>query len=408
MAGVDRPGVDPAPDDVAEPVRLTSLSPSAGCAAKIGMRRLDDEIVAQARRMAEASAAGPEVDPSAPAPTFLPTGVSGIVPVVTRSATRRGRPHDDTVVGVGDDAAVVRIGREQVVATVDFFPPIVDDAHAWGHVAATNAIGDVHAMGARPTVALMVLGWPDDVAGDLLADVVAGVHHGAQLEGIRVAGGHSITAPVPFVGLSVVGALDGTPLCQDELQVDDRLVLTAPLGTGIATTACKRAPREASRPGGRLHDVLAAAVDVMTTSNGPVVHAARDHGVRAATDVTGFGLLGHLYRMARASQVDVTVAAAQVPVLPGVVDLARDGLVPGGSRGNADVVVERAGVATDPVTLAVLADAQTSGGLLLGVAAGGARDLVARLRDLDHAAAVVGRVTDSGHGRITVDGPLDT
>lgn len=309
-------------------------------------------------------------------------------------------------VGIGDDAAVVAVGTDRVVATTDFFTPIVDDPTTWGHVAATNAIGDVHAMGALPTVALTILGWPSGQRRGDLDDVLAGLRAGAHADGVAIVGGHSIDSAVPFVGLAVLGDLDEVPFRQDAARPGDVLVLTAPVGTGIATTAALRADPAASAPGGDLHDVLAAAVGVMTTSNAKAADAARAHGVVAATDVTGFGLLGHLHRVARQSGVDVEVDADAVPLLPGVVDLARRGLVPGGSRRNAEAVVAGAGVDTDDLTLAVLADAQTSGGLLLACEPDRVPALVAALDGAGHHGALVGRVRDAGRGTIDVGGAV--
>ncbi len=347
--------------------RLTSLSSAAGCAAKLGMDELDDVL---------ATAFGPIGD----------------------------RASGDDTLGIGDDAAIVRVGDQSVVATTDFFTPIVDDPHTWGWIAATNAIGDVHAMGGVPTAALMVLGWPSGERRGDLDEVLTGVRAGAAADGVTVVGGHSISSAVPFVGLAVLGSVEPPVLRQDVARPGDALVLTAPVGTGIATTAALRAPRGDSEVGGPLHEVLAAAVAVMTTSNRALVPVARGNGVVAATDVTGFGLLGHLHRVARSSGVDVTVEASAVPVLPGVVDLARRDVAPGGSRRNVDAVVARAHVDTDPVTAVVLADAQTSGGLLLACPPAASEAVVAQARAVGHRAARVGTVTGAGRGRIDVTG----
>jgi selenide,water dikinase len=373
--------------------RLTALSPAAGCAAKLGMDELDERVVATFAALA-AGGRPDLVSSDAAAVTMQP------------SSSVTAASDDVTVLGIGDDAAVVRVGAESVVTTTDFFPPIVDDARTWGHVAATNAIGDVHAMGARPVGALVLLGWPAARLRDELTATLAGLHAGAAADGIAVQGGHSIASEVPFVGLSVLGLLDGPPLRQDALAVGDALVLTAPVGTGLATTAARRAPRAATAAGGPLQEVLAAAVAVMTRSLGPAAAVARACGLRAATDVTGFGLLGHLHRMARASGVDVRLDAGVVPLLPGVLGLVEEGAVSGGSRRNGQAVVAAAGVATDPVTLAVLADAQTAGGLLVGCPADGVDRLVTDLVAAGDVAAVVGEVVATGSGRIDVVGSV--
>ncbi len=362
-----------APVSTRDQPRLTGLSSAAGCAAKLGMEELDDVLSAA-------------FDPVAP-------GDHG-----------GGR----APLGIGDDGAVVVSGSDRVVATTDFFPPIVDDPVTWGHVAATNAIGDVHAMGAVPTAALTVLGWP---AGRRRADldgVLAGLRTGAAADGVPIVGGHTIDVEVPFVGLAVLGDLHGPALRQDAGRPGDVLVLTAPVGTGIATTAASRADAAASGPGGPLEQVLAAAVAVMTTSNGPAAGVARDHDVVAATDVTGFGLLGHLHRLAHRSGVDATVVADDVPLLPGVVGLAARGVVPSGSRRNAEAVVARAGVDTDDLTLAVLADAQTSGGLLIACSPAVVDAVLADLDRVGHHGTVVGGLgpptSTSDPGRVVVTG----
>ena len=343
--------------------RLTATSHGAGCACKLGLDVLDEILAA--------------------------------VPA---------EAHPRLSVGVGDDAAVWDVGDRSMVLTTDFFTPIVDDPHTWGAIAATNAASDVFAMGATPVVALNVVGWPADRDTSELAEVLTGARAAAATGGWLAVGGHSIDSPEPFFGQAVLGETTEAPMTQANARPGDVLVLTAPLGTGIVVTAAKRSPLADVREGGPLHPAHAAAVAVMTRHNRSAAEAARAAGVDAATDVTGFGLLGHLHRMAAASQVAATVDPAAVPLLPGVADLAAAGFVPGGTRRNVAAVRSRAGVEGDDATLDLLSDAQTSGGLLLACAADRVDDLVTALRAGGDDAAVIGGCEAGPAGRIRLTG----
>ncbi len=284
-----------------------------------------------------------------------------------------------------------------LVATVDVITPLVDDARLWGRIAATNAASDVYAMGGRPLFALNVVGWNrDELPLELLSEVLAGADEAAAAGGWVTAGGHTIDDPEPKFGCAVVGevAIDRM-LRADRLRPGDDLVLTKPLGVGVISTAIKR--------GEAPEDVVDAATSSMARLNARAAQVAVAAGATGATDVTGFGMLGHLRRMAEASRVDVRLDAASVPLLPGVRDLLARGMVPGGTRRNLSWARERLDAATvSDDTLLLLADAQTSGGLLFGVADGGAAAAVADLRASGHTAAVVGRATARGDGRTTV------
>ncbi len=298
----------------------------------------------------------------------------------------------------GDDAAVWRLddGRA-LVATTDFFTPLVDDARTWGRIAATNAVSDVYAMGGRPLFALNLVAWPTEaLPASLLAEVLAGGAEVGAACGFAVVGGHSVDDPEPKYGMAVVGEVHPDRLLRNSAVRDgDVLVLTKPLGTGIVTTAIKRgvAPPEVAR----------AAVDSMVTPNAAAAEIAVRAGCTGATDVTGFGLLGHLRRMAEASRVDVILDVAAVPLLPGVRELARDGVIPGGSRRNRDWVADRLEVAdgVGEEDVLVLADAQTSGGLLLGVAPDAVDSALRELHEAAVPAAVIGRAS-TGSGRMTL------
>ena len=311
----------------------------------------------------------------------------------------------DLLVGfeTADDAAVYRLRDDlAVVVTTDFFTPIVDDPYDWGRVAATNALSDVYAMGGSPLLALNLVAWPrEGLAFDLLARVLDGGAAVVADAGALVAGGHSIDDPEPKYGLAVVGTVHpDRVLTNAGARVGDVLVLTKPLGLGVVSTAVKR---------GLAPDPLVeTAIDVMTRRNADAADAATalGPGVHAATDVTGFGLLGHLRELLAASGVAATVDAAAVPVLDGVRDLLAAGMVAGGSRRNRDFVTDAApvdwGALSDPEQL-LLADAQTSGGLLLAVAPDRARDLAAELDGRGAlAAAAVGTVVDGPPGAIQV------
>lgn len=262
-----------------------------------------------------------------------------------------------------DDAAVYQLTPSRaLVATVDFFTPIVDDARTWGRIAAANALSDLYAMGAAPLFALSLVGWPRDVLPlDLLGEVMEGLSETTRLAHCPILGGHSVDALEPQVGLAAIGeAHPARLLTNRSARPGDRIVLTKPIGTGILSTALKRdLLGEAD---------LSPAIASMTTLNEGAMRAALAHGVRAATDVTGFGLLGHLRNLVDGSGVGARLDLARVPIFPGARQLAKDGVVPGGTQRNLASLedVHWAGDIGGPDRL-LLADAQTSGGLLLAV-----------------------------------------
>ncbi|MEQ3554204.1 selenide, water dikinase SelD [Pseudonocardia nematodicida] len=330
--------------------RLTEFSHGAGCGCKLGQARLD-------------------------------AALAGLVPP----------SHPDLLVGTdtGDDAAVWRLSADRaLVATTDFFTPIVDDPRTWGAIAATNAVSDVYAMGGTPLFALNLVCWPsDDLGPEVLTEVLAGGAEIGRNCGFAVVGGHTIDDPEPKYGLAVIGEVHpDRVLTNAGLRPGDALVLTKPLGIGVISTAVKR---------GVPADVD-AAVAAMTTPNADAAVAAREAGAGGCTDVTGYGLLGHLAKMAAASGVDARVDVAAVPVLDGVRELIAGGVVPGGTRRNREWVADRiAGEVTEDEVL-LLADAQTSGGLLFGAAPDAADAAVAWLRGRGHRAARIGAVTEGG------------
>ncbi len=330
-------------------VRLTSLSHAAGCGCKLGS--LDLREVLRHLPMID--------DPN----------------VLVDAATR-------------DDAAVYRLGPDRaLVATVDFFTPIVDNPAEWGAIAAANALSDVYAMGGRPLFALNLVGWPrGKVPFEVLGEVLRGAAEVTRRAGCLMLGGHSNDDPEPKYGLAVVGEVHpDRMLTNASARPGDRLVLTKPLGTGILTTALKRDLISES--------ALAPAVASMTALNDGAARAAGAAAVRCATDVTGFGLLGHLGNILAASNVGAQVETSRLPVLPGALELAAKGCVPGGTKRNFEAA--RAAWAPDleEAERMIAVDAQTSGGLLLAVAPERLADLLAGLRaEGTLAAAVIGEI----------------
>ena len=309
----------------------------------------------------------------------------------------------DLLVGLdtADDAAVYRLRDDlAVVVTTDFFTPIVDDPFDWGRIAATNAMSDVYAMGGTPLLALNLVAWPrEGLPFDLLARVIDGGAQAATAAGAVIAGGHSIDDAEPKYGMAVVGTVDPARVFRNVgARPGDALVLTKPIGLGVISTAIKR---DAAPTG-----LLDEAVRLMTTLNAGARDAAVEHAehVHAVTDVTGFSLLGHLREMVTASGVAAVVDAAAVPVIDGVRALVETGMVAGGTHRNHAYVSEAVdwGPLAAPEQL-LLADAQTSGGLLIAVGPEHADTLVAALdARATPAAAVVGHVTDGKPGSITI------
>jgi selenide,water dikinase len=270
-----------------------------------------------------------------------------------------GRAADSLLVGVenGDDAAVVRLDEGRaVVVTADFFTPVVDDLRDWGRIAAANALSDVYAMGGEPLVAVNLLAWPrDDLPFELAAEVLAGGAEICAEASCHLAGGHSIDDREPKYGLAVTGiANPGRLLRNDAGRPGVPLTLTKPLGLGILNNRHKATGES-----------FPEAVAVMTRLNRDAARAALDAGVVCATDVTGFGLLGHLLKLCRASGVDAEIEAASVPYLDGTRPSLVDGFIPGGSRRNLEWVREHLDARVTEDELLLLADAQTSGGLLV-------------------------------------------
>lgn len=337
-----------------ESIRLTELSACAGCAAKLGAAEL-------------------------------------------RSVMERVSPATNArvLVGYGDsDDAGVYFLRDDIglVQTVDFFTPIVDDPYDFGRIAATNALSDVYAMGGRPLSALNIVAFPEDLDLAILAQILEGGASVARNAGVAILGGHTIKDAEPKYGMAVTGVVDPHRIVTNAgARIGDALVLTKPLGTGVLTTARKRDAIASEE--------LDEAIAAMTTLNDRAAEAMLAAGAHAATDITGFGLLGHAENMARASRVRLIFDSTVVPFMERVLALIAGGAVPGGTRHNAQThaaFTEFAPSVPEEVRIG-LSDAQTSGGLLISIARENLAMLVAELNDRSTMAAVVGEVC-SGSG----------
>ena len=299
-----------------------------------------------------------------------------------------------------DDAAVYRLTPDlALVQTVDYITPLVDDPYTFGQIAAANSLSDVYAMGGKPFLALNVVAFPTAALPmDVLTEILRGGVDKAQEADVRIVGGHSIDDREPKYGLAVAGLVHPDRILRNSTaRAGDHLILTKALGMGIVSTAIKRELAS--------EDLIARAVAVMVTLNKDAALAAIEIGAHACTDVTGFGLLGHLRGMTSASRVGAQVRVHRVPILREVVELAAQDVVPGGTKRNLAFAQEVADfdAAVDPVQRLILADAQTSGGLLVAVAPERTDDLQRTL----HANGVpvfadIGVITDDSSGRIRV------
>jgi len=332
-------------------IRLTELSSCAGCAAKLGAAELQSVMA--------------RVSPATDARVLVGYGSS-------------------------DDAGVYLLRDDlALVSTVDFFTPIVDDPFDFGRIAATNALSDVYAMGGRPLSALNIVAFPEDLDLGILAQILEGGASVARAAGVAVIGGHTIKDAEPKYGMAVTGVVDPARIVTNAgAKPGDALVLTKPLGTGVLTTALKR--------GAIGSDDLGEAVRAMTTLNDGAAEAMLAAEAHAATDITGFGLLGHAANMARASGVRLCLDANAVPFMNRVLELIASGIVPGGTRHNAETHAAFTDFAAEvPETIRIgLSDAQTSGGLLIAVARRALDGLARDLQERKVLAAIVGEVRE--------------
>ena len=304
-----------------------------------------------------------------------------------------------------DDAAVVRLLPDlALVFTTDFFTPLVDDPRTFGRIAAANALSDVYAMGGRPLVALNIMAFPTKMLGlEVMAAVLAGGADIAREAGISIAGGHSVEDAEPKYGLAVIGTVHPDRVWRKGgARPGDALVLTKALGTGVLATALKRGKiTEDGIP-------MQAAIASMVTLNAAAARMVMDLGVEvhAATDVTGYGLVGHLGEMLRASEgVSARLSAAALPVLPGALELAAEGVLAGGTRSNRSYAQDwfRVVEGVNEARAWIACDAQTSGGLLVACPPAEAAAVVAALRATGAPAAVIGEVIEQPGATITLD-----
>ncbi len=335
---------------MSEPIRLTQYSHGAGCGCKISPKVLDVIL---------AGSGAQNLDPK----------------LWVGNASR-------------DDAAVYAIdGERGVVSTTDFFMPIVDDPYDFGRIAATNAISDIYAMGGDPLMAIAILGWPVNLLpAEIAREVIRGGRAVCDEAGIPLAGGHSIDAPEPIFGLAVTGLVEKRHMKRnDSAQVGDKLYLSKPLGIGILTTAEKKAKLRAEDVG--------LARDWMCTLNKPGSRFGKLAGVTAMTDVTGFGLLGHLVEMADGSGLTAQIEFAKVPRLGSVDYYLEQGCVPGGTLRNFDSYGEKIAPLGEGQKL-LLCDPQTSGGLLVAVTAEGEAEFLAVASELGLALQPIGQMLE--------------
>jgi len=333
-------------------VKLTSLSHGAGCACKV------------------------------PAALLAP---------LVQALPQPSDPNLLVGVSTSDDAGIYRLREDlALVQTADFFTPIVDDPYDFGRIAATNALSDVYAMGGRPLSALNLVAWSvAELGTEMLGEVLRGGHEVITAAGAAIVGGHTIDDPEPKYGLAVTGVIDPADLITNATgRAGDALVLTKPLGAGAVTTSLKKGLAPV--------DVLAAAVEVMTELNAAAAQAAQAAGAHAMTDVTGFGLLGHLHELTSASGVAAEIEAAAVPAIEGARELLEDErAIAGGSRNNRRYAEEFASFAegVGEVDRRLVTDAMTSGGLLIAIAP----DRAGKLPGV-----VIGRLLDGEPGTISV------
>ncbi|MGG6311711.1 selenide, water dikinase SelD [Paenibacillus macerans] len=345
-----------------EPVKLTSLSSKGGCGCKIG-------------------------------PADLMQVIRSLPPAV---------PNPDLLVGLdtSDDAGVYRLSDElALVQTVDFFTPIVDDPYSFGQIAAANALSDIYAMGGKPLTVLNIVAFPiSTLDKSILADILRGAADKVREAGATLVGGHSIDDKEPKFGLAVTGLVHPDKVRTNAgAKPGDRLILTKPIGVGIMTTSIKKDQLSAEE--------TSRVTSVMATLNKTAAEVMEPYDVRACTDVTGFGLMGHALEMAKGSGTGITIRHTAVPVLPRVRELAEQGFVPGGTKNNfahveADITFP---ASLDQTGRYILCDAVTSGGLLISVNPEQSERLLAALREAGVEASLIGEVTAQNAGHIVVE-----
>lgn len=299
----------------------------------------------------------------------------------------------------GDDAAVYKLSDElAIVFTVDYFPPIVDDPNQYGRISAANSLSDIYAMGGKPILALNIVNFPKDLDMDILESIIAGGYDVARSAGAIVAGGHSIDDTEPKYGMAVVGVVHPKKYVTNVgAKPGDKLILTKPLGTGIITTAAKDGIAKKSD--------LDEAIMLMNILNKDASEAMVSVGVNACTDVTGFGLAGHLLEMLRSNELTAKIFMNKIPVMNGVNDLIERGAIPGGTVRNLESVVDdiawhKSAKESDKI---LVCDAQTSGGLLISVSSEKLTALTEELNSRSVRHYLIGEILASGAKKIIVE-----
>jgi len=287
---------------------------------------------------------------------------SELAQVLKQFEQHKALKSENLIVGLEnpDDGGVINVGDTKIIQTVDFFTPILDNPYDWGRVAAANSLSDIYAMGGEPVSALQLVCWPrDEISFDVLAEVINGGLDIMAEAGCTVIGGHSIDDKEPKYGFSVTGVIKDNPILNNNILDKDKLFITKPLGIGIIATAIKKEVAS--------DDEILEATNIMASLNKKAMEFAKDYKANAITDVTGFGLLGHLSEMLKGSKLSATIYSEKVPVINGVEELLEKDIFPSGSKRNLESIRDKLIFDIDNKKIQIFSDAQTSGGLLISL-----------------------------------------
>ena len=287
---------------------------------------------------------------------------SELAQVLKQFEQHKALKSENLIVGLEnpDDGGVINIGETKIIQTVDFFTPILDNPYDWGRVAASNALSDIYAMGGDPISALQLVCWPrEDISFDILAEVINGGLDVMGEAGCTVIGGHSIDDKEPKYGFSVTGVIKDNPLLNNSISDKDKLYITKPLGTGIIATAIKKDMAS--------EEEILEATNNMVALNKNALKFAKDNNANALTDITGFGLLGHLTEMINGTKLSAVINSDNIPVIKGVYDLLNKGIYPSGSERNLASIKDKLIYEVEEEKIKIFCDAQTSGGLLISL-----------------------------------------
>ena len=287
---------------------------------------------------------------------------SELAQVLKQFEQHKALKSENLIVGLEnpDDGGVINVGDTKIIQTVDFFTPILDNPYDWGRVAAANSLSDIYAMGGEPVSALQLVCWPrDEISFDVLAEVINGGLDIMAEAGCTVIGGHSIDDKEPKYGFSVTGVIKDNPILNNNILDKDKLFITKPLGIGIIATAIKKEVASDNE--------ILEATNIMASLNKKAMEFAKDYKANAITDVTGFGLLGHLSEMLKGSKLSATIYSEKVPVINGVEELLEKDIFPSGSKRNLESIRDKLIFDIDNKKIQIFSDAQTSGGLLISL-----------------------------------------